>query len=254
MSRKKEVVRNLSLAFGPETPSPVLRTISRRFISNAVQQAADDLLLLREDTQVRCRSFRGREHLDSAFSEGRGVLLVSPHWFANRVSNRYLANLGYPVMTVRNLVHRDMFMGRLGQISLQPKYIHLLHKVIRDEVFIQDPECSLKILQRLRSGGIVEINLDASLSQHLIMRPFLGRPRQFPAGAMHLAKASGCSILPKLAVGHADSLEIQIGPPLEMDSSLPMETFCETHLFALIKIIESYVLEHADQWELWIKL
>jgi len=56
------------------------------------------------------------------------------------------------------------------------------------------------------------------------------------------------------ALGHAQALEILIGPPLPLDYSLDAESFCQTHLPALVRILESYVLEHPDQWELWTKL
>jgi KDO2-lipid IV(A) lauroyltransferase len=254
MPRKKEAEKNLSIAFGSNTSSHLIRTIARRFISNAVRRAADDLFLLRDDAEVRCRSFLGREHLDASLSAGRGVMLVSPHWYANRISNRYLATLGYPVMTVRNQEPPDRFIGRLGESSLQAQYIHLLHNVIRDEVFIQDPECTLKILRRLRKGGIVEMHLDAPFSRHLIMQSFLGQRVLMPAGPLHLIRTSGCAVLFKLAFGNADSLQIQIEPSVEIDNTLPIDTLCKSNLSALIKSMESHILEHPDQWELWTKL
>jgi lauroyl/myristoyl acyltransferase len=251
---RKVVTERLALAFGPGMSPSTLDAVARRFIANAVRRAGDDLALLREDAQVRCRSFSGREHLESARAAGKGVLLVSLHWYAGRASNRYLADLGHPVMSVRNEEPEDRFMGRLGRRSLQPRYIRLLHDVIRDEVFIQDRECSLKILRRLRSGGIVDIYLDAAFSRHVIERSFLGRPRRFPAGVLHLARNCGCAVLPKVALGHVDSLEIRIDPPLPLDRGLPVEEFCEAHLPGLIRILESHVLEYPDQWELWTRL
>jgi len=251
---RKEIVKNLSLSFAAAPSSVALENTAGRFISNAIRQKMDDLLLMYDDAKVRCLSFSGREHLDSALSAGKGVMLVSLHWFANRASNRWLASIGYPVMSVRNHEPPDRFMGRVGHRSLQPRYVSLLHRVIRDEVYIQDRECSLKILQRLRKGGIVEIHMDVPYSRHLITRSLLGRPRQIPAGSMHLVKISGCAILPKLALGNADSLEIRIGPPLAVDFALPMEAFCESHLASVMDVLESMAIEYPDQWELLTKL
>jgi len=252
--RKKEVAKNLATLLGSDTSARQLRKIGRRFIANAVWRAADDLLLLRANAKVRCQSFLGREHIESALSEGKGVLLISFHWYANRSSNRYLASIGYPVMSVRNREPRDKFMGHLGQRYLKPKYLSLLHAMIRDEVFIQDPECSLKILQRLRSGGIVDINIDALFAKQKMVLPFLGQLWSFPAGPMHLARTSGCAVLPKFAAGRAQSLTIEIGHPLEIEPGLPKEVYCETYMSAAIKVIESYLLKHPDQWELLTRL
>jgi KDO2-lipid IV(A) lauroyltransferase len=252
--RRHEVERKLAVAFGPATPPPRIKAIARRFVANFVWRAGDDLMLLRDPPPVHCRSFRGREHLDAALAAGKGVLLVSLHWYAGRAANRYLETAGYPVLTVRNEEPPDELMGRLGRRFLQPRYIRLLHDVIRDEVFIQDRECSLKILSRLRIGGIVDLHLDPPFSRRLIEHPFLGEPLQFPVGFFHLARNSGSAVLPMLVRGCAQDLEIRIAPPLPLDRSLPFDEFCLAHLSPLVRIFESYVLEYPDQWELWTRL
>ena len=252
--RKPEVMRRLVPAFGPAAPLPDLQSVADRFIANAVRQVFDDLALAQTEGFVHCHAFKGREHLDAALKAGKGVLLAGLHWYAGRAGNRYLTSLGYPVMSVRNEEPLDKRMGRVGRRLFQPRYVRFLHEVIRDEVFIQDRECSLKILARLRKGGIVHVLLDAFLSQQNLEVPFLGQTRLFPAGPLHLARISGCAVLPMCALGHAQALEILIGPPLPLDYSLDAESFCQTHLPALVRILESYVLEHPDQWELWTKL
>ena len=259
-AQKKDVMCRLVSVFGAQTPISNLKTIVRRFIANAVRRAFDDLDLARDGVTVRCLSFTGREHLDAALAGGKGVLLVSLHWFAGRTGNRYLASAGYPVMSVRNSEPEDERMGRLGRRFLQPRYIRFLHEVIRDEVFIQDRECSLNILSRLRNGGIVNILLDAfffldtSFSGQTLELTFLGETHPFPVGPLHLARISGCALLPMLTLGHADALEIRIGPPLEFDRALDAESLSRAHLPELVRILESQVIEHPDQWELWTRI
>ena len=252
--RKDEVRARLAVALGPDTPRSALRALARSFIAHCVRRAGDDLALDRADAPVRCLRFDGREHLDAAVAAGKGVLFASLHWHAGRAANRALAAAGYPVMTVRTGRPPDRRMGRLGRRFLQPRYVRFLHDVIRDEVFIQDPECSLKILARLRSGGVVDIHLDASLTQHVIVLPFLGETRRFPVGPLRLARVCGCAVLPLLAMGHAQALDIRIGRPLIFDRDLPPDAFCRAHLPGLVRTLESYVLEHPDQWELWTRL
>lgn len=252
--QKGEVLPKLAAAFGPETPRPILKAMARSYIANAVRQAVDDLMLARGDAHMRCLSFQGREYLDTALAGGNGVLLVAMHWHAGRAALRYLASIGYPVMSIRNGQPSDRRMGRIGRRFLQPRYVDFLHEVIRDEVFVQDRECTLKALGRLRSGGIVNIHIDAPFSRNLITVPFLGRTRRFPTGALHLARISGCSVLPMIALGCTQSLEIRIEHPLPLDRSLPAGEFCQSHLLALIRILETQVREHPDQWELWTRL
>jgi lauroyl/myristoyl acyltransferase len=251
--RKDELMQRFAAALGSEKPSSVFDDIARKYIANDIRRVGDDLLLERTNANVRCISFRGREHLDGALAAGKGVLLVGLHWFAERAAMRFLTETGYPVMSVRHQEPPDQYMGRLGRRFFQPKYIRFLHTVIRDEVFLGDRECALKILGRLRCGGIVSILLDAPFSQQLVELPFLGQTRNIPTGALHLTRISGCTVLPMLALGHAQALKILIERPLTFDRSLPNEEFCQAYLPPLIRIMESHVRKHPDQWDCWTK-
>jgi lauroyl/myristoyl acyltransferase len=251
---QREMAKGLATAFGGQMPLQERHRIVHRYVSNAIRRAGDDLLMGEGRERVNCRSFDGREHLDTALASGKGVLLISMHWYASRIARRYMALLGYPVMAVRNRYPPDMRMGYLGRKLLKPKYVELLHKVIQDEVFIQDPECSLKILGRLRANGIVDIHYDSHFSKQMLERSFLGHAESFPAGPLHLARISGCAVLPMLAVGHAGSLEIQIGRPFILDRNLPGEEYCRKYMPVLAQAMEAHVRRYPDQWELWTRL
>jgi hypothetical protein len=57
-----------------------------------------------------------------------------------------------------------------------------------------------------------------------------------------------------LAVGSATDLKIRIGPPVTIDYSLSLDMLRPEHLSSLVGIIESYMREYPDQWELWKRL
>lgn len=250
---KKDLVQKFATALASEKQPVSFDQLARRYIANDVRRTADDLLLERTSANLRCISFQGREHLEKALAVGKGVMLLSLHWFAERAAKRYLDETGYPVMSVRHRIPPDQHMGRLGRQFLQPRYINFLHGVIGDEVFLQDPECSLKMLRRLRGNGIVSILVDAPFSRELIELPFLGQIRDVPTGPLHLAKISGCEVLPMVALGHAQALEIRIEEALTFDRTLSPKEFCQAYLPPIMRIFESHVMEHADQWDCWRK-
>lgn len=252
-ARKYELVEKFATALGREKPPSFFDDLTRRYIANDVRRGGDDLLLERTNAGMRCISFQGREHLDSALSAGKGVVLVSLHWFAERAAMRYLTEIGYTVMSIRNREPPDEYMGRLGRRFLQPRYVRFLHGVIRDEVFLQDRECALKIVARLRRGGIVSILLDAPFSQEVMEVPFLGRTRDVPKGMLHLAGLTGCAVVPMLALGHAQALRIRIERPLTLDPALSHDECCEAYLLPLIRMMESQVREQPEQWDCWTK-
>lgn len=57
-----------------------------------------------------------------------------------------------------------------------------------------------------------------------------------------------------LAIGSATALEIQIDPSVTIDHSLSLDRLRPEHLSSLVGILESYVREYPDQWELWTRL
>ena len=249
-SRKPETRKRLADLFGSELSAAELDAVRHRCALNFAARVADDLSLERGDKGLRCRAFSGREYLDEALAAGRGALLVSLHWYAGRAARRYLASVGYPVLAVRKREFRyGSSVSRFGKRLLEPAYGRFIGGIIRDAVYVEDPDCSLKILQRLRSGGLVDIHLDVPHSGHVIETPFLARALAVPAGALHLAYVAGCPALPMVVRGRAGSLEIEIDPPVSLDRALPPEEFCQRYLPVLVGILEQHVRERPEDWE-----
>lgn len=239
-----------------QTSSEALDRLARRFVSNAVFRALDDLHLVKPGFVERIShpEIQGREHLKAALAEGRGVLLISGHFYANRLGKRLLGRLGYPVMSVRHGQPPDRWMGRMGRKWLQPRYIRFLHEVIGEEVYIGDPHCSLKIFQRLRSGGLVNVHVDVGFATGRREMPFLGRRRRFGTGLLEIIRLSGCVVLPMLCLGNQRRCTIRLGPPLEMAEADGRLDFAEANLPGIVKRLEEMILEKPEEWELWQRL
>jgi lauroyl/myristoyl acyltransferase len=234
--------------------------LARAVISRILRRTADDLILDKLTAQeMNCRRLTGLEILKDSLAKGRGVLVVGGHFYANRLASRHLELLGCPMMSVRNRRPPDALMGRLGKRFLHQRYIEFLHGVIRDEVFVQDPECTLKIFKRLRGGGIVHIYLDAGVTalrthgpgREPVWLPFLGTQRPFPTGLLQLARLSGCAVVPMLCLGDSDGFSIEFGEPAPLNRDVAPEAFAAANLPELIAGLETTILANPDQWELW---
>ncbi len=216
----------------------------------------DDLTIAnpRASLHLKPPDVHGFDHLKNALANGRGAILTSGHFYANRLAKHRLGKLGYPILSVRNGRPRDLWMGRFGARLLQHRYVEFLHRVIGDEVFIQDPECSLKIFRRLRAGGIVNVHLDANFSRQRLQIPFLGRPKWFATGLLEIVRLSGCAVVPMLCLGNQMSSSISFGEPFVMEPARVREEFVQVNLPVLVRMLEEQVLKHPDQWELWVRL
>jgi lauroyl/myristoyl acyltransferase len=224
--------------------------MARRFTRNAVIRAVADL---RAGEGERAR-FVGREHLDAALTRGRGVLLLTGHFYAGRIAKRALAPAGYPVMSVRNGAPPDGLAGRIGKRFLQPRYIQFLHGVIRDEVDNNDQGASLAIFRRLRSNGIVNIHFDAAFATDVVEAPFLGAVRRFSLGLLELVRLSGCAVVPMLATGIGGEVRIAFEPALDLAPAASRAEFASLNLPLFIETLERQVRACPEEWELWIRL
>ncbi len=150
----------------------------------------DDLLLVGPSSRkaLLCTGLEGIEHLDRAVAAGKGVILLTGHFSANRICEHHMTSIGYPMLAVHNQNPRNDMAGRLGLRLFQARYIELQRCANPDLVYVQDPECSLKILQRLRAGGLVNIQFDGLARTRVAERSFLGVPWRFPAGMLDIVR------------------------------------------------------------------
>ena len=236
------------------------KTIASQIVSRSVRRSMDDLVLNRLVAQgLKPPQIEGLEHLEQAVARGKGVILLSAHTYANRVSKRYLDQAGFPVMSIRNHRPPDSLMGQLGKRLLHHRYLEHLHGIIQDEAFIQDASCALTISKRLRAGGIVHIYLDAGVTAlrssdedvAMFWAPFLATQRPFPTGFMRIARATGCALVPLICLGDSLDFSIACDAPLELSPDAATDELIAAHLPGLVAAFETKILKAPEQWELW---
>lgn len=238
-------------ALGSQRSRSELRAISRRWVANSVRQAFDDLLYARSAHSMR--EFKvnvcGLKHLEKANAAGKGVIVLSGHFFATRAAQRYLAERGYLWLSV--VGGQASEWKRTGTGLAQARRRTIGGKPL-EAVSIRDPACLPKIVQRLRSGGLVSIRLDSPIAQNAVWHPFLGKPSRFPTGFLEIVRRTGCALLPMLATGDARGLTIRFDEPAQMVMAPTRDEYAAANLPPLAAKLESWVVEYPDQWEPWL--
>ncbi|MGP0076058.1 MAG: lysophospholipid acyltransferase family protein [Bryobacteraceae bacterium] len=229
-------------------------SIVRRSLSNSLFGLLDHLLLLRPSSKnaLRCEEVDGIQHLESAIARGKGVILLVGHFPANRVAGRYLAGQGYAVLSLRNRSATNVAEGWLGRRFLQPRWMELQKITFPDHVYVQDPECSLTILKRMRAGGLAVLQLDGLAGTNPVEHLFLGRPRSIPTGIFQIVRLSDCAVVPMLCLGRSDGFRIRFDPMLDVVPASSRDAFLSSNLSQFVTAIERQVVENPEEWKLWI--
>jgi len=230
--------------------------ISRQFIANSTFRMLDDLVLSSPafPRLLHCESVRGIEHLERAKSAGKGAIVLTAHFCAVRIAKRYLSTIGYPMLTVRDQRLPGDWWGRFARRILEARHVALFRAVVGEAVYVQDPGCTLKIVQRLRSGGLVNIHFDGQSGARAIQWPFLGRPRWFSTGIFDVIRLSGCAVVPMLCLGRSTGFRIIFGPMLDIARLPERDEYVRANLPAFVETIEQQIRDNPGEWEQWTSL
>ncbi|HTS50728.1 MAG TPA: lysophospholipid acyltransferase family protein [Bryobacteraceae bacterium] len=227
--------------------------IARQLVSSAMFRLLDDVVVARPAflKELRVAEVSGLEYLDAGVAHGKGVVIVIGHFSAVRISRRYLATLGYRILAVRGYQPAAGGAGRLSGRWVQPRLAKFMRAVIRDEVDSRSPDCTLQILRRLRSGGLVSMTLDAPGGSRRVEVSLLGTPSRFSTGLLDIIRLSGCSVVPMLCLGRSSDLRIVFSPPLDIVPCASRDEFIDRNLPTFVKCLEKQIADHPAEWVLW---
>jgi KDO2-lipid IV(A) lauroyltransferase len=227
--------------------------IARQSVSNKVSRFMDELLLLRPSANslLRCSDLDGMEHLETALARGNGVILLVGHFCANRIAVRYLAMHGHSALFVRNRRPSNRSEGRLGRRFLQPRSLQLQMRAYPDQVYIQDPDCGLRIMRTLRGGGLVLVQMDGHGGTLAVEHSLLGVPWRAPSGIFEIVRLLDCAVVPMLCLGRSDGFRIRFDPMLQVERASSREASVSRNLDRFLSVVEKQVIENPEEWTLW---
>jgi lauroyl/myristoyl acyltransferase len=238
------------------TTPDAARRIASQSLSNTMFRTLDGLLLLRPsfENMLHCTELDGIQHLESALARGKGVILLGGHFCANRIALRYLATKGYAALSVHGQRPSNKAQGRLGHLFLQPRAIQLQKRALPDQVYAEDPDCSLKIMRRLRAGGLILVQFDRGGRTKMIEQVFLGAPWRVPSGIFEIVRLLDCAVVPMLYLGRSNGFRIRFDPMLEIDCALSRDAFLSANLPRFLAVVEKQITENPEEWRLWNNL
>ena len=217
----------------------------------------------------------GLNHLDSALSQGKGVIILTAHFGYTYFIKRFLKMRQYEVWMVgsppgknwreRTFLFRDVLPGGEGEENPKPRkkpytrFRRFMYEPLRVDVDLKKEilltsEFNIRpLLDVLRKNEVLIINGDGLDAVRFVNVPFLGRLCPFPTGYMKMAMATGATVLPTFAVDTREGFGIKviIEKPLELEESSNTEQALVYNVEGFVRIFESYVRRYPYLYSIW---
>jgi KDO2-lipid IV(A) lauroyltransferase len=156
-------------------------------------------------------AMEGTEHLDRALATGRGVVVVLPHSGNWDMAGLWLVRCHGSFSTV---------VERLPSDALYQRFVVYRASLGFDIVPLTgEGNPTLRLLRRLRAGGVVCLLADRDLTGAGVNVEFFGGAARMPLGPARLAAATGATLLVVGCWFTPDGWGIRCHPPIPVPDS-----------------------------------
>ena len=187
-------------------------------------------------------AFKGSENLQKALEAGKGVILLLGHLDNWEIANIYTSRF-FPL----NVIAANQRDSRITDLLMKLRGLGGTRNVQKGQ--------GLKgALRCLRRGEVLCILHDQDAKEHGLVVPFLGLPASTPLGIAKLAARFGSAVVPLQIVRNEDGFThtLIFEPALCDPASAVFGQNEETALRMCNDRISAWILEHPDQWLIWL--
>lgn len=236
--RRNTALGNLALAF-PELPEAERADLALRSFEHFGIVSADFLAGRgrTRDTLERGATIEGRDNLEAALAQGKGVLLVTGHYGNWERAAAWISRAGYKL----NVVIRDADQQGVNQ------RVNAIRESAGTTV-IPRGDAGKPILTALRRNEIVGILSDQNHDDAFL--PFFGHPAGTNLGIGVIAERTGAPLIPlwtpRVGVGQYRFIFDAPLAPVPGDHDKGVATLLAVHTW-----LEGIIRQYPEQW-LWM--
>ena len=180
---------------------------------------------------------QGREHLDEALKQGKGIVLATAHSSNWELLGGGLALNGYQIVGVA----QKQTNGSMD------KFINEYRRVIGMDIAYKN---SVRDMVRfLGEKKIVGLLMDQDADKNGVIVNFFGRKASTPQGPAVLARMSGSPIVPMFITKRSDGLyKIIIHKHIDAQNTADKKNDILNDITNLTKIIENHIRIYPKEW------
>jgi KDO2-lipid IV(A) lauroyltransferase len=200
-----------------------------------------DLIRLNRLSDEKIKSLvriEGREYVDRALEEGRGVILVSAHLGNVDVVGQLPLVYGRPMTSVIQHIQPE----RLFQYLLSVRQSHGLRLIPSDGQM-------LDLFRALKRGEIVCLIGDRAIGDNARLVDLFGSPTYLTDGPVQLALRTNTTLIPAYVERLPDdTFVVRVEPPLELPQTGDRRADVAAGMEMLLAVMERYIARHPEQW------
>jgi phosphatidylinositol dimannoside acyltransferase len=241
--RRQMLARHLRRIHGPELDGRALdRAVNATFASygrywlEMFRLPRQDLLALDEGRF----HLEGRDHVDKALADGRGVVIGCPHLGNWDLGAAWFAARGYQPTTVVEPIEPPALFD----------WFCSYRRALGMGIVPLGPDAGSVLLKKLREGLMVGLVCDRDLAGNGIEVEFFGERTTFPAGPATLALRAGAPLLTGANFFEGDGHRCIIGPPLDTSRQGTIKEDITRITQALAADFEVLIRRAPDQWHM----
>lgn len=238
-------LESLDIAFSKEKSPCEIEKIVRDCFYYMAKSGVELLFLMDRPKLLKDRvTIIGRENLDKAISQGKGVILVSAHFGNFPLMLVKLSLEGYKVAGIMRLMRdnraESFFSHKRAKLGLKTVYSQPRKKCVEDSI------------RTLRNNELLFIPLDQNFGTAGVFVDFFGTKAATATGPVVLAQRTQASILPCFIIRNSDDThQIMFEPALTLKQGVTQEETVLKNIQEITKIMEAYIRRYPAEWG-WI--
>ena len=232
---------NLARVAGLPVSAPASRALCRRGLRSYARYwrqmfALDPKQAGQIDALLRVE---GREHLDAALAEGRGVVLAATHSGNWDVVGAWCARTYGEATAVAERLRPEALFDAFVRARSAFGIEILPHQ--------GGPRPVSQVLQeRLRAGGLIGLVCDRDLSRRGVEVQFLGATARMAAGPAALARNTGAALVPVGIWHEGERTVFHIHPALSIAADDDVETITQR----IADVFAADIVRHPEDWHM----
>jgi len=242
--KQKRIAReSLTIAFGDsKSEGEIERTVKQCFYNLGRGLVEMVYFLSHLDLVDEKVTIEGKEYLDQALKEGKGVVAVTAHFGNFPLMMLYCIRQGIKTNAIIRPT-RDLEMERFLQTQRTNCGLNTIYAVPR-------VSCVNQSLKALRNNEILFVPLDQNFGNSAgVFVDFFGQKAATATGPVVFARRTGAPILPMFIVRQeGDRHKIVIEPPVDIEEKEDEEETLRHNITKITGLIEQYVRKYPHEW------